>query len=180
MLMIQLFFVKNINHATEIIKTFDYFSIFFGLKINKAKCEISGIGVLKGVKLALGGIECVKLNNDVIRILGTCYSYEKKLENEKNFLNHIIKLQNILNMWRMRKLYLPGKISIFKTLAFSKTIHLTLVTFVLSSTIHLLNKIQKIFLCDKKTAEIKYTSFCYDYADGGLKSVDIFPKIVSL
>ena len=135
------------------------FPFFFGLKINKAKCEISGIGVLKGVKLALGGIECVKLNNDVIRILGTCYSYNKKLENEKNFLNHIIKLQNILNMWRMRKLYLSSKISIFKTLAFSKTIHLTLVTSVPSSTIHLLNKIQKIFLCDKKMQKLNIQAF---------------------
>ena len=135
------------------------FPFFFGLKINKAKCEISGIGVLKGVKLALGGIECVKLNNDVIRILGTCYSYDKKLGNEKNFLNHIIKLQNILNMWRMRKLYLSSKISIFKTLAFSKTIHLTLVTSVPSSTIHLLNKIQKIFLCDKKMQKLNIQAF---------------------
>ena len=47
------FFIKNINSATEIIKTYDYFSHFSGLKINNAKCEIAGIGVLKGVKLAL-------------------------------------------------------------------------------------------------------------------------------
>ena len=69
-------------------------------------------------------------------------------ENGKNFLNHIIKLQNVLNMWRMRNLSLLGKISIFKTLAFSKIIHLTLVTSVPSSTIDLLNKIQKDFLWD--------------------------------
>ena len=86
------FFIKNINSATEIIKTFDYFSLFSGLKINKTKCEIAGIGVLKGVKLALCGMKCVNLNNDAIKILGICYSYDRKLENEKNFLNHIIKL----------------------------------------------------------------------------------------
>ena len=64
-------------------------------------------------------MKCVNLNNDVIKILGICYSYDKKLENEKNFLNHIIKLQNVLNMWRMGNLSLLSKISIFKTLAFS-------------------------------------------------------------
>ena len=42
------FFIKNINSATEIIKTFDCFSLFF-VKINKAKCEIARIGTLKGV-----------------------------------------------------------------------------------------------------------------------------------
>ena len=102
--------------------------------------------MLKGVKLALCGMKCVNLNNDVIKILELCYSYDKKIENEKNFLNHIIKLQNVFNMWRMRNLSLLGKISIFKTLGFSKIIHFTLVTSVPSSTIDLVNKIQKDFL----------------------------------
>ena len=48
MLMIQLFIIKNINSATEIIKAFDYFSLFSGLKINNAKYKIAGTGVLKG------------------------------------------------------------------------------------------------------------------------------------
>ena len=80
----------------------------------------------------------------------------------------------------MRNLFLLGKISIFKTLAFSKIIHLTLVTSVPSSTIDLLNKIQKDFLWDKKNAKIKHATLCCDYADGRLKSVDIFSKIGSL
>ena len=56
MLMIQLF-LQNINSATDIIKTFDSFSLFSGLNINKTKCEIAGIRVLKGVKLALCGMK---------------------------------------------------------------------------------------------------------------------------
>ena len=89
-------------------------------------------------------------------------------------------LQNILNIWRMRNLYLLVKISIFKTLAFSKIIHLTLVTSVPSSTIDLLNKIQKDILWDKRNAEIKHTTLYCDYANGGIKTVDIFSKIFSL
>ena len=100
------FFIKNINSATDTIKTLDYFSLFSGLKINKAKCEIVGIGELTGIKLALYGMECVNLNDDIIKILGICYSYNKKLENKKDFLNHIIKLHNVLNVWRMRNLSL--------------------------------------------------------------------------
>ena len=68
------------------------------------------------------------------------------LYDKKNFVNHILKLQSFLNLWRMRNLSFLGKISIFKTLAFSKNIHLTLVTSVPSSTIGLLDKIQKDFL----------------------------------
>ena len=136
--------------------------------------------MLKGVKLALCSIKCINLNNYVIKMLGICYSYDKKLENEKNFLNHILKFQNVLNMWRLRNLSLLGKISIFKTLAFSKIIHLTLVTSVPSFAIDLLNKIQKDFLWDKKNAKIKHTILYCDYANGGLKSIDVFSKIVSL
>ena len=177
------FLIKNINSATEIIKNICFiylFSLFFGLKTNKAKCEIAGIGVLKGVKLVLCGMECVHLNDDVIKILGIRYPYDKTLENEKNFLNHFIKFHNVLNMWRVENLSLLGKISIFKTSAFSKIIHLTLVTFAHSSTIDLLNKIKKGFLWDKKNAKNEHTTLSCDYVDGGLKSIDIFSQIASL
>ena len=40
------------------MKTVDIFSIFSGLKPNKSKCEVAGLGALKGVKIALCGIEC--------------------------------------------------------------------------------------------------------------------------
>ena len=153
------FFIRNINSAKEIIKPFDYFSLFSGLKINKTKCEIAGIGVLKGVKLGLCGMKCVNLNNGVIKILGICYSYDEKLENEKNFLNHIIKLQIVLNMWTMRNLSLLSKMSTFKTLAFSKIIHLTLIKSVPSSTIDRVNKIEKYFLWDKKNVKIKHKPY---------------------
>ena len=106
--------------------------------------------MLEGIKLALCGMKCINLNNDSIKILfiKMCYSYDKNLENEKNCFNHINKRQNVLNTWRMRNLSLLGKISIFKILAFSKIIHVTLVTSVRSSTNHLINEIQKDVLWD--------------------------------
>ena len=97
-----------------------------------------------------------------------------KFENENNFLNHIIKLKTVLNMWRMKNLSLLVKIGIFKTLAFSKIIYLTLVVFVACSTINLLNKIRKDTLWYKKNAKIKHETLCCDYPNGGLKSTDIF------
>ena len=73
---------------------------------------------------------------------------------KSNFLNHIVKLQNVLNMWRMRNLSLLDKINFFKILDFSKTIHLTLVTSVPSSTIDLLNKIKKTFCGTRKMQKL--------------------------
>ena len=80
----------------------------------------------------------------------------------------------------MRNQSLLGKITIFKTLAFSKFIHRDLVTSVPTATIELLSKIQKDFLWGKNKAKIKHDTLCNDYENGGLKCVDIFLKIVSL
>ena len=43
------------------MNTFGKFPLRSGLKPNKAKCETAGIGVLKGVSLALCGMDCIDL-----------------------------------------------------------------------------------------------------------------------
>ena len=89
------------------------FSKFSGLKSNETKCEIAGIGVLNGVQVALCGIKCVDLNNETMKILGDHFSYNKNLEQDKNFCEHIVKIENILKLWRMRQLTLEGRITVF-------------------------------------------------------------------
>ena len=131
MQMILPLFIKNDKSATEVIKTLKKFSLYSGFKINNAKCEIAGIGVKKGVKMALCGMECNDLTRDVIKILGIYFSYNKKLEQEKNFFNHIVKIQNILKLWKLRNLSIEGRIIAFKSLAISKLTHLALVTEIL-------------------------------------------------
>ena len=73
-------------------------------------------------------MECIDLTDVVIKILGIYFSYNKKLEQEKNFLNHIVKVQKILKFWKLRNLTIDGRIIVFKFLAISKLIHLALVT----------------------------------------------------
>ena len=74
---------------------------------------------MKGVKVALCGVECLNLLTNIVKILGMYFPYNKKLENENNFLDHITKLQKFINIWRIRYLSLLSKIAIFKTLALS-------------------------------------------------------------
>ena len=86
------FFLKDEKSVIEVIKIFDTFSMFSGLKPNKSKCEIAGIGALKGVQVALCGMECIDLTNKAIKILGVCYSYNQNLENQENFKNQVSKI----------------------------------------------------------------------------------------
>ena len=62
-------FLKDEKSIKELMKTFDIFSTFSGLKPNKSRCETAGLGSLKGVKLALCGMECIDLMFNAIKIL---------------------------------------------------------------------------------------------------------------
>ena len=64
------FFLSGENSVTKIIQTFEHFSFFSGLNPDKSKCEITGIGVVKEVQMALCGMECVNLRYNIIEILG--------------------------------------------------------------------------------------------------------------
>ena len=47
------FFLKDKESVKKVMNVFDTFSIYSGLKPNKSKCEIAGIGILKGVSMGL-------------------------------------------------------------------------------------------------------------------------------
>ena len=64
------FFLKNLGLIKELANTISLFSLFSGLKPNLSKCEVTAIGLLKGVKVAVCGIKCMDLTKDVIKILG--------------------------------------------------------------------------------------------------------------
>ena len=96
------FFLSNKNPVTEVIQVFEHFSFFSGLKPNKSKFKIAGIGVLKRVQMALCGMECVNLKTNTIKILGIHFSYNRSLENDKNCSIHIIKIERLLELCRMR------------------------------------------------------------------------------
>ena len=140
------FLLKNRNSIIELMNELNIFSNISELKPNKTKCEIAGIGVLNGVQVALCGITCVNLNNKTVKILGIHFAYNKNLEQDKNFSEHILKIEIILKLWRIRQLTLEGRITVFKSLAISKVVHLLLITRLHNNTIHLMYKIQKKFI----------------------------------
>ena len=103
MLMAQYFFLKDVNSIQEMVNSFHIFSRFSGLRPNLSKCETAGIGILKGVKVAVCGIQCVDLVLDTIKILRTHFSYNEKLKEERNFCLIIANIQRVLKLWKLRK-----------------------------------------------------------------------------
>ena len=61
------FFLKENKYVLELMTEFNTFQIFSRLKTTKTKWEISGIGVMNGVQVALCGMKCVNLNNEIVK-----------------------------------------------------------------------------------------------------------------
>ena len=125
------------------------------MKPNKSKCEVVGIGALKEAKMALCGIKCTDLRLNTVKILGVHFSYNKKIENDENFLKQITSIEKVLKLWRMRNLTLEGKVTVFKALTISKIVHLALITNMQTLTMRELNKIQKEFIWKNKKSKNK-------------------------
>ena len=80
----------------------------------------------------------------------------------------------------MQRLSLEGKIILFKSLAISKIVSLSLLTNIPNEIVEELTKIQKNFLWNFTAPKIKHSTSCMDYQNNGLKNVDAFFKIISL
>ena len=174
------FFLKNKDSVDFLLQTFKTFSMFSGLKPNASKCEICGIGVKRGEKVALCGMKSTDLTLESIKILGINYSYNEKVFTETNYLEIITNIEKLVNIWRMRNLTLIGKNTIFGTLVMSKVVFLSFLTNVPRLIIEKLEKIQYRFLWDGKRGKIQHRTLINSYENGGLKCVDIKSKIAAL
>ena len=93
-----------------------------------------------------------------------------------NFQSHIIKIENILQLWHRRNLTIEGKGLVFKSLA----IYLLLTATVLHARTTQMNIIQKNLIWNEKNSRIKHSILSNSYKDSGFESCDIFAKVISL
>ena len=80
------FFLKDENSIVHLSEKLKLFSNLSGLKPNTTKCEVAGIGVLKGVQVAVCGMKYIDLRNEAIKILGAYISYNQKIKTIKIFI----------------------------------------------------------------------------------------------
>ena len=123
---------------------------------------------------------CVDLKNDTLEILGTHFSYNEKLKEERKFYTTVTNIRRVLKKWKMRNLTLEGKIVIFKTLEIPKIVFQSIITLALRHIVNKLESLQKAFLWKNSSPKIKHETLCSDCKVGGLKNIDILDKIISL
>ena len=173
-------FVNDLESARLLLKTFGIFSKYSGLKLNESKTEICGIGVKRGVEVALCGMKSVNLVTNSVKILGIYFSYNEEIMNEKNFVSVIKKIENVLAVWRMRSLTLAGKITVLKSLIFSKIVFVSFLSNIPKCIIKNLIILKREFLWDGKPPKIKHSALVGSYEKGGLRDIDIEKRVKAL
>ena len=100
--------------------------------------------------------------------------------NQKNYTKAISSIHDILKLWRMRNLCVEGKIIVFKTLAISKLVYLTLLTVIPNHITDEVAKIQISIIWHDSSPKINHETLRTKLKAGNLESVDISFEFVSL
>ena len=159
--------LSDLNSANALFSLLEEFEKASGLKLNVKKTEAMWIGSLRSCQDQPLGVKwqtCVKF-------LGIYITYDIKLLVEKNFKQRLKKIENVINIWKVRGLYIHGKVTIIKAFLLSKMIYPSSVLTTPHEIIKEFNRLVFHFLWngkDKVTRRSTYAS----YDSGGVNMVD--------
>ena len=125
-------------------------------------------------------MQTVDLTKDAIKTLGIYFLHNINLMNQKHYCKTITIIHGILKLWRMINLSIESKIVVLKTLAISELVYLALLTVIPNHITEEVAKIQKSCIWHDSSPKIKHETLRMEFMAGGLKSVDIRFKFVSL
>ena len=77
--------MKDLNSAKKVLSNFKLYSNVSELYPNLEKCEITGVGILENVNVALCGMKSINLMDYSIKILGVHISYNTKIQDNMHF-----------------------------------------------------------------------------------------------
>ena len=80
------FFLKDENSTVHLSEKFKLFSDFLGFKPVTDKCKITGIGVPKGIQVAVCGMKCIDLRNEAMKILDIILLIQSENKRRTKFL----------------------------------------------------------------------------------------------
>ena len=167
---------------TQAIDTITRFSTYSGLKVNEQKSMIIWIGSRKGSQIRyLRDRNFVWEPGDIFKIVGIKFSTNLETITRINYENKIDEIKQLLNKWKKRNISPIGKIAIIKCMIMSKITHLIMnLPDPDEKFINLLEKELYSFIWDSKPNKIGKATLCKEYAEGGLRMVNVRHTITSL
>ena len=160
------------NSVRQSFSLLDSFATISGLRINYEKTEALWIGSLRLQRRVIPGFQHIMWPANKIKALGVWFS----TKGESLTLNYEVKKEKIcrlVDIWQFRRLTLLGKITVIKSLLASQLVY---ILSPLPSSHHDLKEIKDVFfefLWDGKQDKVKRTEIINDFAEGGLKMLDL-------
>jgi hypothetical protein len=142
--------------------------------MNTSKTKVVWVGNKRYSDLIL----CPDFNHDwsysKFKLLGIEFSLDLYTMPDLNVRKKIIDISRILKSWQHRKLTLLGKVTVIKTLALPKLIHLfTSLPNLKQSMLNELYKLFFNFIWDGKIEKNKRNTLIGDVQEGGLKMIHL-------
>ena len=145
-----------------------------GLTVNYSKSQVVWIGSKRySVERLVDDKELV-WGNDRFKVLGIEFDVNLDEILKINFDKKIIAIKNLLKHWERRNLTPIGRITVIKSLAISKLVHLFIsLPNPSKDIIEKLNKILFNFLWKSPVAKVKKSVVTQEYEKGGLNMINI-------
>ena len=162
-------FLQDVRSLEETLSTLKQFQEYAGLKLNETKSEAMWLGRNRESNNKPLNFKWVKGTKG----LGIYFSYDKYEMEERNFTKKLQELKTLLAIWGQRELTVLGRITIFKSLAFSKVIYQCNNIKVPDDFIKQLIQVAYNFIWQGKPEKVRRNTVIADYEHGGLKMLDI-------
>ena len=177
----QIFLDGSEMSLRKTLEKLNSFYIMSGLKLNIEKTRAIWIGSMNKSNRILCNDFKLDWNQGPFKILGVTFTAEVFDIWDKNTTGIEQKVENIIKTWSKRKLTLPGKITIIKSLALSKFVHLFMgLPNPPGILVKRLDKLFYTFLWNSGPDRIKRKYIIKDIEKGGLNMVHIDNFITAL
>lgn len=170
----QVFLDGSEQSLKNTLENLNFFYLMSGLKINIEKTRAVWIGSMNKSNRQLCRDFDLDWDQKPIKILGVTFTPEVFDVWQHNAPEILQKVENILAVWSKRKLTLQGKITIIKSVALSKFVHLFLsLPNPPDNLIQTLNKMLYKFLWNSGPDRIKRKVIVKNLSKGGLRMIKI-------
>ena len=165
----------------EIIRTFDKYQSICGLKVNYDKTEILRIGSIRKTNAKLYSQKPLHWSDGPITILGLDISTDIDEVINNNYAKVLVKMENMVKIWRTRDLTLYGKSVILKTLIISQLVYVaSILPFPSAQNLDKIKELSNKFLWNGKRSKIAHNVLINDYDKGGIKLLDVESHLIAL
>ena len=169
-------FLRNEKSLECVLKLLGHFENCAGLKLNTEKTEIITLGKNSEFPTKILGIN---ITDKPIKALGIWISKNHDECIELNFKEKNKKLENVLNMWKARKLTIKGKVTVLQSLALSQMYFTSSILYVPPEVISNVTKLIFNFLWPKKE-HVKRNIVIQEVDYGGIKMPEFLSKVKAM